>query len=69
MVFGFLNPHSLLRSKNIEEDMNKFKSIYADDVNFSELTYEIAKFQRLVQSRGTAFQSDATALNVLHWFM
>ena len=37
-VFGFLNPHALLRNKNTEEDMNKFKNIYADDVNFSELT-------------------------------
>ena len=64
-VFGFLNPHPLLRSENIEEDMNKFKNIYADDVNFSELNYEIARFKRLVQSSGTAFQSDATALNVL----
>ena len=67
MMFGFLNPHALLRSENIEEDMNKFKNIYADRVNFSELTYEIAKFKRLVQSRGTAFQSDATALDVLQW--
>ena len=66
-VFGFLNPHTLLRSENIEEDMNEFKYIYADDVNFSELTYEIARFNRLVQSSGTAFQSDATALDVLQW--
>ena len=66
MVFCFLNPHALLRSENIEEDMNKFKNIYADGVNFSELTYEIAKFKRIVQSRSTAFQSDATALNVLY---
>ena len=36
-VFGFLNPHALLRSENIEEDMNKFKNIYSDDVNFSSL--------------------------------
>ena len=36
-VFGFLNPHALLRSENIEEDMNKFKNICADDVNFSSL--------------------------------
>ena len=64
-VFGFLNPHALLRSENIEEDMNKFKNIYADGVNFFELTYEIARFKRLIQSSGTAFQSDATALNVL----
>ena len=34
-VFGFLNPHALLRSENIEKDMNKFKNIYANDVNFS----------------------------------
>ena len=44
-VFGFLNPHALLRSKNVE-DINKFKNIYTDDVNFSELTYEIAKFKK-----------------------
>ena len=66
-VFGFLNPHALLRSENIEEDMNKFKNIYAHEVNFSELTCEIARFNRLVQSSGTAFQSDATALDVLQW--
>ena len=47
--------------------MNKFKNIYTHDVNFSELTYKIARFNRLVQSSGTAFQSDATALNVLQW--
>ena len=63
-VFGFLNPHALLQSENIE-DINKFKNIYADDVNFSELIYEIARFKRLVQFSGTAFQSDATALDVL----
>ena len=66
-VFGFLNPHVLLRSENIEKDVNIFKNIYADDVNFSELTYEIARFNKLVQSSGTAFQSDATALDVLQW--
>ena len=47
--------------------MKRFKNIYADDVNFSELTYEIARFNRLVQSSGTAFQSNATALDVLQW--
>ena len=66
-VFGFFDPHALLRRENIKEDMNKFKNIYADDVNFSELTYKIARFNRLVQSNGTAFQSDATALDVLRW--
>ena len=67
VVFGFLNLHALLQSENIEEDMNKFKNIYADDVNFSELSYEIARFNRLAQSSGTAFQSDATALDKLQW--
>ena len=43
-VFGFLNPHALLRSGNIE-DINKFKNIYTNDVNFSELTYKIARFK------------------------
>ena len=66
-VFGFINPHALLRSKNIEEDMNKFKNIYADDVNFSEITLEIVRFNRLIQSSGTAFHSDTTALDVLQW--
>ena len=64
-VFGFLNPHALLQSENIEEDMNKFKNTYADDINFSELTNEIARFKRLIQSSGTSFQSNATALDVL----
>ena len=59
-IFGFLNPHALLRSENIEEDMNKFKNIYADYDNFSELPYEIARFNRLIQSI-------ATALDVLQW--
>ena len=36
-VFGFLNHNALLRSENIEEDMNKFKNIYVDDVNFFSL--------------------------------
>ena len=57
----------MLRSENIEEDINKFKNIYADDVNFSVLSYEMARFNRTVQSSGTAFQSDATALDVLQW--
>ena len=66
-VFGFLNLPELLRSEDIKEYMNKFKNIYADDVNFSELTLEMARFSRLVQSSGTAFQSDDTALDVLQW--
>ena len=47
--------------------MNKFKNIYADDVNFSQLTLEITSLNRLVQSSGTAFQSNATGLDVLQW--
>ena len=41
-VFGFLNPHTLLRSDSIEIDMDKFEKMYADDVNFTELKLEIA---------------------------
>ena len=47
--------------------MNKFRNIYADDINFFELTYKIARFNRLVQSSCIAFQSDATVLDVLQW--
>ena len=68
-VFGFLNPCALLRSENIEEDMNTFKNTYANDVNFSELTNEIARLKRLVQYSGTAFQSDAIVLDVLQWLI
>ena len=32
-VFGFLNPHTLLRSDSIETDMGKFEKIYADNIN------------------------------------
>ena len=41
-VFGFLNPHFLLRSDSIEIDMDKFEKMYAvaDDVNFTELRLE-----------------------------
>ena len=48
-VFGFLNPHSLLRSDSIEVDMDKFEKMYADDVNFTELRLEISRFNRLLQ--------------------
>ena len=66
-VFGFLNPHTLLRSDGIEIDMGKFEKMYADDVNFTELKLEIARFNRLVQSSGFTFKNDATALDVLQW--
>ena len=56
-VFGFLNHHALLRSENIEEDMNKFKNIYANNVNFSELTYEIPRFKRLVNPAALHFKA------------
>ena len=38
-----------------------------DDVNFTELNLEIARFNRLVQSSGFTFKNDATALDVLQW--
>ena len=66
-VFGFLNPHTLLRSNSIEIDMGKFEKMYADDVNFTELKLEIARFSRLVQSSGFTFKNDVTALHVLQW--
>ena len=40
--------------------MKKFKNIYADDVNFSQLTDEIARFDKSIQS-------SAIALDVLQW--
>ena len=64
-LFGFLNPHTLLRSDSIERDMGKFEKMYADDVNFTELKLEIARFNRLVQSSGFTFTNDATALDML----
>ena len=49
------------------EHMSKFENMYADDVNFTELNLEIARFNRLVQSSGFTFKNDATALDVLQW--
>ena len=48
-AIGFLNPHTLLRSDSIETEMGKFEKMYADDVNFTDLKLEIARFNRLVQ--------------------
>ena len=66
-VFGFLYPHTVLRSDGIEIDMGKFEKMYADDVNFIEFKLEIARFNRLVQSSGFTFKNGATALDVLQW--
>ena len=66
-VFGFLNPHTLLRSDSIEIDMGKFEKMYADDGNFTDLKLEIARFNRLVQFSGFTFKNNATALDVLQW--
>ena len=60
-VFGFLNPHTLLRSDSIEIDIGKFEQMYADDVNFTELKLEIARFNRLVQCSGFTFNTLAPA--------
>ena len=43
-VFGFLNPHTLLRSDSIEIDMGKFEKMCADDLNFTELKLKISRF-------------------------
>ena len=64
-IFGFLNPHILLRSDSIEIDMGKFEKMCTDDVNFTELKLEIARFNRPVQSSGFIFKNDAT--DVLQW--
>ena len=57
----------MLRSDSIEIDMGKCEQMYADDVNFTKLKLEIARFNRLVQSSGFTFKNDATALDVLQW--
>ena len=66
-IIGFLYPHALLRSDNIEIDKDKFEKMYADDVYFTELKLEIVRFNRLVQFSGFTFKNDATALDVLQW--
>ena len=66
-IFGLLNPHTLLQSNSIEISVGKFEKMYADDVNFTELKLEIARFNRLVQSSVFTFKNDATALDVLQW--
>jgi len=62
---NFLNPHALFQSDNNEVDTTKFNTMYADEVDLSELPVEIEGFMRLVQSSVTTFQSDGTALDVL----
>jgi len=47
--------------------MTKFKAMYANEVHFSELPVEIERFRRLLQSSGSSFQHNATALDVLQW--
>ena len=47
--------------------MNALKSIYEDEVDFSELIVEIDRFKRLVRSSGTTFERSATAIDVLQW--
>ena len=44
----FLNPHALLQSDNNEVGMTKFKTLYADEVDLSELPVENERFKRLV---------------------
>jgi len=41
--------------------------MYADDVDLSLISVELARFNRRAQSSVTLFQSDATALDVLQW--
>jgi len=48
-------------------DKTKFKAMYANEVYFSELPVEIERFRRLIQSSGSTFQHNATALDMLQW--
>jgi len=66
-TFSFWNPHTLLQSDNNGVDMIKFTTMYVDEVDLSKLPVEIERFKRLVQSSGSTFQSNATALDVLQW--
>ena len=66
-TFSLSNPHTLLQSDNNGVDMIKFTTMYVDEVDLSKLPVEIERFKRLVQSSGSTFQSNATALDVLQW--
>ena len=66
-MFAFLNPHELLQNKNHETCLNALRSIYEDDIDFSELIVEIDRFKRLVRRNGTTFERNATAIDVLQW--
>ena len=47
--------------------MNKFKNMCENGIDYVKSSVEIAFCNRLVQSSGTTFQSDATELNVTQW--
>ena len=66
-MFGFLNPHVLLQSKNFKGFTNAFKSTYNNEADLSELAAEIDRFKMLVQSSETTFNHNATAFDVLQW--
>ena len=68
-MFGFLNPHTLLQSKSHEVFSDAFKITYDDKMDFSELAVEIDRFKRLVLSRETTFDRNATEFDVLQWLV
>ena len=64
-IFGFLKPQALLRSEGFARDMNKLKNMYAGGIDHFKSSVETALCNRLVQSTGTTFSSDATELNLI----
>ena len=68
-MFGFLNPHTLLKSESHEVFSYIFKITDDNEVDFLELTVEIDRFKRLVLSSETTFDRNATAFDVLQWFV
>jgi len=52
--FSFLNSNALLQSDNNEVDMTKFKVMYTDEVDLSQLPVEIDSFKAGYTKRGSA---------------
>jgi len=66
-MFAFFNPYELLQNKNHETCLNALKSMYEDEIDFSELIVEIDRSKPLVRSSSTTFECSATAIDVSQW--
>jgi len=53
-TFSFLNSHALLQSDNNEVDITKFKIMYTDEVDLSQLSVEIERFKAGYTKSGSA---------------